>query len=68
MKGLGLGNKNMFIFQFLCLFTFCQPKQLPMDVQFFKGYASLEVTPQREVATDLTVLTGFPWFFTTCSF
>jgi hypothetical protein len=42
----------------LCLFTFCQHKQLPMVAQFFKGYASLEVTWPREVATDLTFLTG----------
>jgi hypothetical protein len=48
----------MFIFRFLCLFTFCQHKQLPMVAQFFKGYASLEVTRPREVATDLTFLTG----------
>jgi hypothetical protein len=30
-----------------------------MVAQFFKGYASLEVTRPREVATDLTFLTGF---------
>jgi hypothetical protein len=49
----------MFIFRFLCFFTFCQHKQLPMVAQFFKGYASLEVKQPREVATDLTSLTGF---------
>jgi hypothetical protein len=27
MKGAGLGSKNMFIFLFLCLFTFCKHKQ-----------------------------------------
>jgi hypothetical protein len=48
----------MFIFRFLCWFTFCQHKQLPMVAQFFKGYASLEITRPREVATDLTFLTG----------
>jgi hypothetical protein len=59
MKGLDLGNKNMFVFRFLCLFTFRQHKQLPMLARFFKSYASLEVTRPREVATDLTLLTGF---------
>jgi hypothetical protein len=59
MKGLDLGNESMFIFRFLCLFTFCQHKQLPMIARFFKGYASVEVTRKREVATDLTFLTGF---------
>jgi hypothetical protein len=59
MKALDLGNKNMFILRFLCLFTFRQHKQLPMVARFFKGYASLEVTRPREVATDLTFLTGF---------
>jgi hypothetical protein len=49
----------LFIFRFLCLFTFRQHKQLPMIVPFFKGYASLEVTRQRVFATDLTFLTGF---------
>jgi hypothetical protein len=29
-----------------------------MVAQFFKGYASLEVMRPREVATDLTFLTG----------
>ena len=59
MKGLDLRNKNMmFIFRFLCLLTFRQHKQLPMVARFFKGYASLEVTRQREVATDHTFLTG----------
>jgi hypothetical protein len=29
-----------------------------MVARFFNGYASLEVTRQREVATDLTFLTG----------
>jgi hypothetical protein len=48
----------MFIFRFLCLFTFCQQQQLPMVAQFLKGYASLEVTRPREVATDLTFVTG----------
>jgi hypothetical protein len=42
----------------LCLFIFCQHKQLPMVAQFFKGYASPEVTRPREVATDPTFLTG----------
>jgi hypothetical protein len=54
MNGLDLGNKNMFIFPFLCLFTFRQHKQLPIVARFFKGYGSLDVTRQREVATDLT--------------
>jgi hypothetical protein len=53
----------MFIFLFLYLFTFCQHKQLPIVAQFFKGYASLEVTQPSEVATDLTFLTGFIYFF-----
>jgi hypothetical protein len=48
----------MFIFRILCLFIFCKHKQLPMVAQFFKGYASLEVTRPGEVATDLTFLTG----------
>jgi hypothetical protein len=48
----------MFIFLFLCLSTFCQHKQLPMVAQLFKGYASLEVTRPRVVATDFTFLTG----------
>jgi hypothetical protein len=52
----------MFIFRFLCLFTFCQHKQLPMVARFFKGYASLEVTRPREVATDLTFLTGLQMY------
>jgi hypothetical protein len=43
----------------LCLFIFCQHKQLPMVAQFFKGYASPEVMWPREVATDPTFLTGF---------
>jgi hypothetical protein len=43
----------------MCLFTFRQHKQLPMVARFFKGYALLEVTRQREVATDHTFLTGF---------
>jgi hypothetical protein len=60
MKGLDLGNKNMlFIFLFLCLFTFCQHKQLLMLSRLFKGYALLEVARPREFATDLTFLTGF---------
>jgi hypothetical protein len=54
VNGLGLWNKNMFIFRFLCLFIFCQHKQLPMVAQFFNGYASPEVTRPREVATDPT--------------
>jgi hypothetical protein len=29
-----------------------------MVTRFFKGYPSLEVTRQREVATELTFLTG----------
>jgi hypothetical protein len=29
-----------------------------MVAQFFKGYASLEITRPREVATDHTFLTG----------
>jgi hypothetical protein len=37
MKGLDIGNKNIFIFRFLCLFTFRQHKQLPMFARFFKG-------------------------------
>jgi hypothetical protein len=41
------------------LFIFCQHKQLPMVAQFFKGYASQEVTRPREIATDPTFLTGF---------
>jgi hypothetical protein len=41
------------------LFIFCQHRQLPMVAQFFKGYASPEVTRPREVATDPTFLTGF---------
>jgi hypothetical protein len=58
MKGLDLRNKNMlFIFQCLCLFTFCQHK-LPIVARFFKGYASLEVMRQRDVAMDITFLTG----------
>jgi hypothetical protein len=54
----------MFIFRFLCLFIFYQHKQLPMVEQFFKGYASQEVTRPREIATDSTFLTGlFPrWY------
>jgi hypothetical protein len=52
------GNKNMFIFRFLCLLTFPQHKQLPLVARFFKGYAPLKVTRPREVATDLTFLTG----------
>jgi hypothetical protein len=47
----------LFIFRFLYLFTFCQHEQL--SAQFFKSYASLEVTDQREVATDLIFSTGF---------
>jgi hypothetical protein len=35
-----------------------------MVARFFKGYASLEVTWQREVATDLTFLTGLLWLST----
>jgi hypothetical protein len=49
----------------LCLFTFRQHKQLPMVTRFFKGYASLEVMRQREVATDLPYLTGHWFTFTT---
>jgi hypothetical protein len=49
----------MFIFRFLCLFIFCKHKQLPMVAQFFKGYASPEVTWPKEVATDLTFLTSY---------
>jgi WD40 repeat protein len=33
-----------------------------MVARLFKGYASLEVTRQREVATDLTFLTGLTHF------
>jgi hypothetical protein len=62
MKGSDLGDKNMFIFRFLCLFTFRQHKKLPMVAQFFNGYLSLEVTRPREVATDLTFLTFFSKF------
>jgi hypothetical protein len=52
VKMKDIGNKNMlFIFRFLCLFTFLQHKQLPMVAQFFKGYASLESMRQREVST-----------------
>jgi hypothetical protein len=45
MKGLDQGNKILFTFRFLCLFTFHQHKQLPMVAQFFKvcvagGYAA----------------------------
>jgi hypothetical protein len=32
-----------------------------MVARFFKGYAPLEVTRQREVATDLIFLTGFKY-------
>jgi hypothetical protein len=38
-----------------------------MVVRFFKGYALLEVTRQREVATDLTFLTGLKTFATSVS-
>jgi hypothetical protein len=59
MEGLDLGSKNMlFIFRYLCLFTFRQHKQLPIVARFFKGYASLEVMQQREVTADPTFLTG----------
>jgi hypothetical protein len=34
----------LIIFLFLCLFTFHQHKQFLMVAQFYKGYASLEVT------------------------
>ena len=34
-------------------------RALPMVLRFFKGYALLEVTRPREVALDLTFLTGF---------
>ena len=58
MKALYVGSKNMlFIFQFLSLFTFRPHKQLPMVARFLKD-ALLEVTRQREVAADLTLLTG----------
>jgi hypothetical protein len=33
-----------------------------MVAQFFQGYASLEVTQPREVAIDLTFLTGLDSF------
>jgi hypothetical protein len=60
IKGLGLGSKNMlFIFRFSCLFTFRHHKQLPIVARFLKGYASLEVRWQWEVAADCTFLTGF---------
>jgi hypothetical protein len=47
----------------LCLFIFCQHKQLPMVAQFFKGYALQEVTRPREISTDPTFLTGFAYRF-----
>jgi hypothetical protein len=57
MKGRGLGSTNkLFIFRFLCLFTFCQQNSQWLR---FKGYALLEVMQQREVATDLTFLNGY---------
>jgi hypothetical protein len=43
---------------FFLFFSFRRQERLIMVVQFFEGYASLEVTRQREVATDLTFLTG----------
>jgi hypothetical protein len=56
MKGLDLGNKNVYFS--ISVFVYLSSTYLPMVAQFFKGDASLEVTRQREVAMDLTSLTG----------